>query len=156
MTDLPPLLRDQRKIDREQVNLLAIFHFVVAGLAVCAAGFLALHYLVMSSFLLDPKFWAGQKNGTPPPPEIFRILKWFYVAFGGFIATGFVGNLISGFCLRARRGRVFSFVVAAMNCLHFPFGTVLGVFTIIVLARESVRELYAPPGLRQRQPEPGR
>jgi hypothetical protein len=33
-------------------------------------------------------------------------------------------------------------VVAGINCLHIPLGTVLGIFTIVVLCRESVRELY--------------
>jgi hypothetical protein len=41
-----------------------------------------------------------------------------------------------------RRGRVFSFVVAAILCLFMPFGSVLGIFTIIVLNRLSVRQLY--------------
>ena len=41
----------------------------------------------------------------------------------------------------------FFLVVAAINCLHMPLGTVLGVFTIIVLIRQSVVELYeySPP-----------
>jgi hypothetical protein len=33
-------------------------------------------------------------------------------------------------------------VVAGINCLHIPLGIVLGVFTIIILVRDSVRELY--------------
>jgi hypothetical protein len=31
MSELPPLPRDQRKIDADHLNLLAIFHFVGAG-----------------------------------------------------------------------------------------------------------------------------
>ena len=55
-----------------------------------------------------------------------------------------IGNLLSGLYLRARKYRMFSIIVAALNCLQIPFGTVLGVFTIVVLVRESVRELYEP------------
>ena len=36
MIELPPLPRDQRKIDADHLNLLAIFHFVGAGLALLA------------------------------------------------------------------------------------------------------------------------
>ncbi|PYV42168.1 MAG: hypothetical protein DMG06_14865 [Acidobacteria bacterium] len=31
MTELPPLLRDQRRIDAEHLKLLSIFHFVLSG-----------------------------------------------------------------------------------------------------------------------------
>jgi hypothetical protein len=33
-------------------------------------------------------------------------------------------------------------VIAGINCLSFPFGTALGIFTLIVLSRESVQALY--------------
>ena len=36
-------------------------------------------------------------------------------------------------------------VMAALACLSMPFGTVLGVFTIIVLARPSVQALFSRP-----------
>jgi hypothetical protein len=32
--------------------------------------------------------------------------------------------------------------VGAVQCLFMPFGTILGVFTIIILSRESVQRLY--------------
>jgi hypothetical protein len=36
-----------------------------------------------------------------------------------------------------------TFVVAAINCAFFPFGTALGIFTIIVLQRSTVKMTYA-------------
>jgi len=33
-------------------------------------------------------------------------------------------------------------VTASLLCMMVPFGTVLGVFTLIVLSRDSVRRLY--------------
>jgi hypothetical protein len=33
--------------------------------------------------------------------------------------------------------------MAGVECLFMPFGTVLGVFTIIVLMRESVKQVFA-------------
>jgi hypothetical protein len=32
--------------------------------------------------------------------------------------------------------------MAGINCIFIPIGTVLGVFTIIVLTRDSVKELF--------------
>jgi hypothetical protein len=55
-------------------------------------------------------------------------------------------TIISGRKLGKQTGRTFSLVVAGINCAVFPFGTVLGVFTIIVLMRDSVRKLYEARG----------
>ena len=150
---LPPLPRDQRKIDADQLNLLAIFHFVGAGLAVLGILFLLLHYTFMHTIFANPEMWKNQKQPMPMPPEqLFTIMKWFYLAGAVWFVTSGILNLISGLCLRARKHRTFSLVVAGFNCLHIPLGTVLGIFTIIILNRESVREVYAaapcggPPG----------
>jgi hypothetical protein len=35
--------------------------------------------------------------------------------------------------------------MAGVECLFMPVGTVLGVFTIIVLVRDSVKELFGRP-----------
>ena len=56
---------------------------------------------------------------------------------------GMVLNLLSAGFLWQKRNRLFSIVIAGLDCLQIPFGTALGVFTIIVLSRESVRELYS-------------
>jgi len=144
MNELPPLPRDQRKIDADHLNLLAIFHFVGAGLALLGIAFLVAHYAVMHAIFANPKFFENQKQPMPVPPEqIFAMMKWFYLAGAVWFVASAILNVISGVCLRARKGRTFSLVVAGINCLHIPLGTVLGVFTLIVLLRDSVRELYA-------------
>ncbi|HUA69287.1 MAG TPA: hypothetical protein VMA13_12125 [Candidatus Saccharimonadales bacterium] len=141
MSELPPIPRDQRKIDAGHLKVLAIFHFVGAGLALFGILFLIGHYAIMHMVFANPKLWQGQ-NQTPPPAELFAVMKWFYLIGGiWFLASGIL-NVVSGFCLRARKCRTFSLIVAGINCLHIPLGTVLGVFTIVVLIRDSVRELY--------------
>ena len=141
MNHLPPLVRDQRKVDADHLNLLSVFHFVGAGLAVLGILFLLAHYAVFHAFLDNPKFWESQKQ-TPPPAELFAMFEWFYLVFGAWFAGSGVLNLISPFRLRAKKQRTFSLIVAGINCVHIPLGTTLGVFTIIVLLRDSVRELY--------------
>lgn len=139
----PALMRDQRKVDAEHLKLLAVFHFVLAGLSLVGIAFLCLHWFLMHTVFTNPEMMKNAKGG-PPPKEFFMIFRWFYFFMGTFIVAGGLGNLISGFCLLKRRGKIFSFVVAGLNCLGFPFGTTLGVFTFIVLLRDSVGELYVP------------
>jgi len=139
----PPSTTDERQriIDREHLKLLSIFHFIVAGLALCALGFLFVHYMMMSHLISNPDLWKNTQN--PPPKDFFKIFIWFYFFFGViFLGAGFC-NLLSGFCLMKKKHRTFSLVVACLNCLQIPFGTILGVFTIIALSRDSVRKLYS-------------
>ena len=141
MSTLPPIPRDQRKMDADHLKLLSIFHFVGAGFAFLGILFLLAHFALFHTFFSNPKIWQDQKQ-QPPPAEFFAIFNWFYLIFGAwFLASGIL-NVISGLCLRARTHRTFSLVVAGVNCLHIPIGTLLGVFTIIVLIRDSVREIY--------------
>jgi len=57
MTELPPLLRDQRKIDAEHLNLLSIFHFVGAGLALLGILFVVAHFSIFHAVFSNPKMW---------------------------------------------------------------------------------------------------
>jgi hypothetical protein len=147
MNNLPPLAplpRDQRNIDADHLNLLAVFHFVGAGLAVLGMLFLFAHYMFMHAIFANPAMWQNQKQ-PPPPPELFAmfaIFKWFYVIGGLWLILSMILNILSGLFLRATKHRTFSLVVAGINCLHIPLGTVLGIFTIVILVRESVREMY--------------
>ncbi|MEI7908389.1 MAG: hypothetical protein WCK77_02005 [Verrucomicrobiota bacterium] len=142
MNELPPIVRDPRKTDIDQLRLLAIFHFVIAGLAIVGLGFLGLHYVIMHTVMTNPEMWKNQKGGGPPPEQFFAIFKWLYVVLGSLMVVGGVGNLLSGLFLRKQVNRVFSLIVAGIDCVQFPFGTALGVFTFIVLLRDSVREIY--------------
>jgi hypothetical protein len=137
---MAPLPRDQRSIDADQLNLLSIFHFVGAGLAFLGILFLIVHGTIMHFLFTNPEMWRGQRGF--PPPEIFGVLIVFYVVMGFWLLACAILNILSGIFLRSRQNRIFSFVVAGINCMHFPLGTALGVFTIIVLSRESVRQWY--------------
>jgi hypothetical protein len=142
MTEPPPLIGDQRKVDADHLRLLSIFHFIGAGLAVLGLGFLALHYMFFHALIDNPDLWKNQKGAVPPPKEFFAMFKWLYVFFGIWFVVSCIANVLSGVFLGRRKCRTFSIIVAAMNCVHIPLGTVLGVFTIIVLLRPSVRDAY--------------
>jgi hypothetical protein len=125
--------------------VLAILHFVVAGLTLLGLGFLFLHWFFIHAILDNPEMLNHAKSG-PPPKEFFFIFKWLYVFFGGCLSVCGLANAISGWAILQRRARVFSLIVAGLDCAFFPFGTTLGVFTLIVLLRDSVREAYEAEG----------
>lgn len=142
MDPLPPPIPRLETKDAEHLRLVAVFHYVFSGFAVLGLGFLAMHYAFMSTFFDNPEMWKNTKGG-PPPAEFFGIFKWFYLFFGAVVVLGGVANLVSARCIQKRRARIFSLVLAGVNCTQVPFGTALGVFTFIVLLRDSVRSLYA-------------
>ena len=90
------------------------------------------------------------KSGEGPPPQF---LGWFFIAFGAtFFLVGLtmaILILMSGRSIARRRRYWFAFVIACIECLFMPFGTALGVFTIIVLSRESVKKLSGVDGVMQ-------
>ena len=129
------------KQDEEHLKLLSIFHYVVGGFAALFAMFPIIHFILGLLFILTPETFAS--NGKPPPPFV----GWFFVIFAGtFIISGWIlaGFIITaGRFLALHRHRLFCLVIAGIECAFVPFGVVLGVFTIIVLMRESVKELFS-------------
>jgi|SRR6185503_585014 len=134
---------DRGVIDAEHLRLLAIFHFVSAGLALCGVLFALAQFALFYSIMANPEFWANANSNQPPPPEMMiGFFRWILLFMGFWFGVSAVANLMSGLFLRARRHRTFSMIVAGLNCLHVPLGTLLGVFTLVVLGRDSVARMY--------------
>jgi hypothetical protein len=130
--------------DEQHLRLLSIFHYVVSGLCALFSLFPTL-YMVMGGFFVYAARHYPPKPGQEPPPEF---MGWIFIAIGSllFLAglTLAVSILLAGRTISQRKRYWLAFVVACVECLFMPFGTVLGVFTIIVLSRESVKQLFTP------------
>ena len=124
--------------DAEHLRLLTVFHYVVGGLTAVCACFPFIHLGIGIFMLFKPEAF------TPRPPPEF--VAWLFIGLAAaFILAGWtlaVLLVLAGRNLARRRRYTFCQVVAGVGCLFMPFGTVLGVFTLIVLARPSVRELF--------------
>ncbi len=134
--------------DKEHLRLLSIFHYIVGGFAALFALFPIIHLVIGLMLILAPESF-GPKGEQPPP----AFLGWFFVIFAGmFIIAGwiFAGFVITaGRFLAHHKHRLFCLVMAGVECAFVPFGTVLGVFTIVTLKREPVKELFsASQGIR--------
>lgn len=133
-------MTDSQKQDLEQLKLLSLFHYIMAGLTALVALFPIVHLIIGIIFIVAPE--SMESNGEAPP--VF--FGWLFVIFASvFILAGWILAifiLVAGRKLAHRRSRIFCIVVAAIECMFFPLGTALGVFTIVVLMRESVIELF--------------
>jgi len=131
--------------EQKQIDLLAVFHFVVGGITALMACMPFMHVFV-GLMMMSGDFF-GEEGGAPPPGFglIFVVMGSFCIIAGWAIAIGIVS---AGFKLKARRNRLYCMVVAGIECMFMPFGTVLGVFTLILLNRDSVRAVFdGPPPL---------
>jgi hypothetical protein len=132
--------------DAEHLRLLSIFHYVVGGLAVLFALLPAMH-LFMGIAMVSGRFDEGS-NQTEA-----RFFGWFFIVIASaMIAAGFAfaaSMILTGRFLAQRVYYTFCFVVAALECVFVPFGTVLGVFTIVVLQRPAVKEMFGTTSRRQ-------
>ncbi len=131
--------------DLEQLRLLSIFHYVWGGILAVTGLFPVLH-LGIGIALLTGIF---DRPGDVPP----RMVGWLFVGISLLVMAASwifaVCALLAGRFLARRAHRDFCMVVAALECLLAPLGTILGVFTIVILSRPSVRACFddspAPP-----------
>ena len=78
----------------------------------------------MRTVFSNPEMWKNQRDA--PPKALFDVFIWFYLFAGAMLLIGLAMNVISGLFLQRRRHRIFSLVVAGLDCLQIPFGTALG------------------------------
>lgn len=126
--------------DDEHLRLLSVFHYVVAALAAVAACFPIFHLILGAMIIISPDSLAN--NGELPPPWF----GWIFVAIAGvMILMGWSLAILiftAGRSLARRRRHLFCLVIAGIECFFMPIGTVLGIFTILVLMRESVKQQF--------------
>lgn len=126
----------------EHLQLLKIFHYVVAALAAAMGTFPLIHVAMGLFLVLGPDLFSNEALSSEPP----AFIGWFLVAMGSaFVVLGWTFAILIFFTarfLRDRRRYTFIQVVSAFQCLMFPFGTILGVFTLLTLGRASVKPLF--------------
>jgi len=123
----------------EHLRLLSLFHYLWAGCGIFGLAFIALHYSFMSS-MMDPARMGGA--GQPPPPEMMDMMRFMYVGFALYGITTMVLNVLAAMWIRTRTNWTFCMVVAGINCISIPLGTVLGVFTLVLLGKDAARARF--------------
>ena len=132
---------DMSNEDIKHLDLLSMFHYIVGGITALFACMPFMHVFIGLA-MVSGKFFEAS-NGSAPPP----FMGWMFVIMGAvFILLGWslaVCIIVAGRKLKRRKNRVFCMVVAGIECVFMPFGTVLGVFTLIALSKDSIKEIFA-------------
>ncbi len=125
----------------QTLDLLAIFHYVLAAIiflkGACALIMMGIGTLAVSGVLADAPedmavalvalgliFFAG--------PLVFLVIAWTAAAL----------VLMAGRRIASRTKLVYCQIIAGLECLCVPFGTILGVFTLMHLTKPDVKETF--------------
>lgn len=137
---MPNEIDRQAVIDDEHLKLLALGYMISAAIS-AFFSLVGLIYMAFGIFFgeMIAHMPPGPATADQPPPEFFG---WIFGGIGLLIFLAMLAlaavKLRAAFLLKQRRGRTFCMVIGALCCLGVPYGTVLGVFTFIVLGRNSV------------------
>ncbi len=126
--------------DFEHLKLLSIFHYVAAGMAALFACIPFIHFFMGLALATGA---LGETGAEGRPVGLVVMAAAAFIILAGWTFAVLVA--LAGRNLRRRKNYTFCLVMAGVECIFMPVGTVLGVFTIIVLVRESVKELFARP-----------
>lgn len=130
--------------DLAHLDTIGILYYVLAGITAVFALFPVIHLIVGIGMLALPA-QPGQ------PGQEAALVGWLFIGVAvsliGFGMTLAVLFLMVARRLRQRRGYMFCVVASAVSCLSMPFGTVLGVFSLIVLTKAPIKALFeSAPG----------
>jgi len=127
---------------KNYLDVLAVFHYVYGGFS------LLITLLVLGLLGIGIGAASGWgRRWDPTEGCVLAVVFFFVVVLAGGIS---VLNLLTGRALQTRRGYVLSLVTAGVNCFNLPLGTLLGIFTLILLSDPAVRPMFEghePPAL---------
>jgi hypothetical protein len=134
----------QEIIDAEHLRILAICYYVSGGMGIFFSCFALLYVVIGLVMALAAGFAEhanrhGNAEGAVAIGLVIALVGGLFLLFG-WIIGGL--TIYAGRSIQQRRNRTLTLIVATMHCLWMPIGTVLGVFTFIVLMRPSVTRLY--------------
>ena len=135
----------------DKLRALAIAHYVIGGF-ICVFGlFPLIHVAVGAGMLLMALGGGAAAAGSSSPGSAvvaapFGFMGFFFLLIGGmmvllFQTAGFC-TIYSGMNLWKQNRYTFSIVMAGVLCIFFPFGTVVGVLTLVCLCSPEGRAAY--------------
>lgn len=166
----PPHSPLQQMQDESHLRLLVIFHYLLGALELLGGVFLVIATILMMQVFQNMPAASGTSTSsattppvtTPSPPPATAtsppastnpmseemadvITSMMGLVYGGWALLSIVLallTLLSAYGISKKKWDVLSLITAGIQCLVFPIGTVLGVFTFIVLLRPSIAAQY--------------
>lgn len=124
--------------EEQNLDLLSTLHFVMGALTALFACIPIIH-LTVGIVMLTGAFNGG--DSTPRNIGLILIILAAFIIMAGWALAILI--MMCGRRLKQRRSYNYCLVIAFLECLIVPIGTFLGIFTIITLTKDSVKELFS-------------
>lgn len=128
--------------DEEHLRLLTMCYYLLAG-STAVFSLFALIYIGFGAIMLSGLIPANRTSNSDP-----RTVGYIFTAIGAAAFLLGIGTAVLYYLvargLHNRRFRILCYVMAGLSCIYIPFGTAIGVCTIMVLNRPTVKRLFAP------------
>lgn len=140
----PPLpkpgydLAAQMARDLSDLSILSVLFWLDAGLQVLGVGFLAA--LTMMGMNEEAANNAAGQASTDAVSG--QLVIWMLGAMTLLAGVMLLLKILCAYGIGQRRFRTLCLVISTINCVAVPIGTVLGIYSLMVLMRPSVAELF--------------
>jgi hypothetical protein len=162
----PPAVDTERQIIAlDRLRLLSLGYYISGAIGAAFVSFLLIHFFLLLGFSFVP---ASQWNAPAPSPGITQgawptpfstasqtsssaqappaiMFRIFAGVIGLIIICGWtLGALTAyaGHCIKKRKHKIFIYVMAAINCIWIPYGTLLGIATILLFQWPEVQAQF--------------
>ena len=134
----------QTIIDNEHINLLSLFHLISGILTLGWSALMAVYFGFITFIInIGGKFDAAEKTlDSEFPIQFMGIIIIFWIVCLLFAIALGIAKIYSSKFLKQRKNRTFCIVISCIECFSIPYGALLGVLSIIVLNRSSVKDIY--------------
>jgi uncharacterized membrane protein len=140
---------DSPLITAHDLRLLSIGYYIQGGIAafytLLMLGYSAFASAVFAGILKS----AGESSQQEIPPALVSIISLLLAIVLGLACAYTACLFLAGYWLRHSRNMLYLQILAALNCIAVPYGTVLGIFTFMVLQRPTAKQIFrntaAPP-----------
>ncbi len=169
MIDPPEASSDRQVIALDRLRLLSLAYYISGAIGAAMVSFLLIHFFLLIGLSFIPASQWNQSaakpaisqqtspapitqsaprnphsDNQPPPAFLFRIIAG---VIGFVILCGWtLGALTAyaGYCIKKRKHKLLILIMAAINCIWIPYGTILGIATILLFQWPEVKAEFKP------------
>jgi hypothetical protein len=134
----------QQAKDESDLKTLSMLHYVWSALLGCS-GVGIIGYFIAVAAVVEQ---APTRAGTDPQAQAVAMGAMAIVGFiiAAIMVLLFVVHIMAASGLKTRKRPTLIIIASALACTHMPLGTALGVWTIMVMQRPTVKALFGRTG----------
>lgn len=134
---------DSPLITAHDLRLLSIGYYIQAGIAAFYTLIMLGYSTFAAAIFANMTKISAESNAQQIPPGLLTAISILLTILIGISCAYAICLFLAGYWLRRFRNKLFIQILAAFNCLAIPYGTVLGIFTFMVLQRPSASQFFA-------------